>query len=56
MNTYNDYIDSIDYSTVKQSLQTSESTAIFKSNELLLEHPEDSEAIDLSLKKVLNCE
>lgn len=52
----NDYIDSIDDSTVKQSLQTPKSAAIFKSNELLLEHPKDSKAIDLSLKRVLNGE
>lgn len=48
-----DYIDSIDDPNVKQSLQTAHSAAIFKSNELLLEHPEDSEAINSSLKKVL---
>lgn len=48
-----DYIDSIDDSKVKQSVQTSHSAAIMKSTELLMNHPEDSEAIDESLKKVL---
>lgn len=48
-----DYIDSIDDPKVKQSVQTTQSAAIFKSNELLLEHPEDSDAINASLKKVL---
>lgn len=48
-----DYIDSIDDPEVKQSAQTAQSAAILKSNELLLAHPEDSNAIDVSLKKVL---
>lgn len=48
-----DYIDSIDDPKVKQSVQTAHSAAIFKSTELLLAHPEDSKAIDESLKKVL---
>ena len=51
-----DYIDSIDDPKVKQSVQTAHSAAVFKSNELLLEHPEDSEAIDAALKRVLNGE
>lgn len=48
-----DYIDSIDDPKVKQSVQTTNSAAILKSNELLLAHPEDSEAINASLEKVL---
>lgn len=51
-----DYIDSIDDPKVKQSVQTAHSAAVFKSNELLLEYPEDSEAIDAALKRVLNGE
>ena len=51
-----DYIDSIDDPSVKQSVQTPESAAIMKSTELLIGHPEDSEAIDVSLKRVLNGE
>ena len=45
-----DYIDSIDDPKVKQSVQTTNSAAILKSNELLLAHPEDSEAINASLE------
>lgn len=48
-----DYIDSIDDPKVKQSVQTTNSAAILKSNELLLAHPEDSKAINASLEKVL---
>lgn len=51
-----DYIDSIDDAKVKQSVQTTNSAAILKSNELLLAHPEDSEAINASLQKVLSGE
>lgn len=51
-----DYIDSIDDPTVKQSVQTPESAAIMESTGLLIEHPGDSEAIDASLKRVLNGE
>ena len=51
-----DYIDSIDDTKEKQSLQTSQSAAIMESNRLLIEHPEDSEAIEASLKKVINGE
>ncbi|WP_460294082.1 hypothetical protein [Clostridium tertium] len=51
-----DYIDSIDDPKVKQSVQTTNSAAILKSNELLLAHPEDSEAINASLEKVLSGE
>lgn len=51
-----DYIDSIDDPKVRQSLQTANSAAILKSNELLLEHPEEANAINESLKKVLNGE
>lgn len=48
-----EYIDSIDDPKVKQSVQTTRSAATLKSNELLLAHPEDSRAINSSLKKVL---
>lgn len=51
-----DYIDSITDSKEKQSVQTSQSAAIMESNRLLVEHPEDSEAIDASLKRVINGE
>lgn len=51
-----DYIDSIDDPKVKQSVQSTLSAAIMESNGLLIEHPEDSEAIDASLKRVLNGE
>ncbi|WP_300385394.1 hypothetical protein [Clostridium sp.] len=48
-----DYIDSIDDPKVKQSVQTSQSAAIMESTGLLMEHPENSEAINASLKRVL---
>lgn len=51
-----DYIESIDDPKEKQSVQTSQSAAIMESNRLLIEHPEDSEAIEASLKKVINGE
>ncbi|MEG2290701.1 MAG: hypothetical protein RSA29_14815 [Clostridium sp.] len=51
-----DYINSIDDPTVKQSVQTPESAAIMESNRLLIEYPGDYEAIDASLKRVLNGE
>ena len=51
-----EYIDSIDDPKVKQSVQTAHSAAVLKSNELLLEYPEDSKAINSSLKKVLDGE
>ena len=51
-----DYIESIDDPTVKQSVQTPESAAIMESNRLLIEYPGESEAIDESLKRVLNGE
>lgn len=51
-----DYIDSIDDPKEKQSVQTSHSAAIMESNRLLIEHPEDSEAIEASLKRVINGE
>ncbi|WP_066891152.1 hypothetical protein [Clostridium nigeriense] len=51
-----DYIDSIDDPKLKQSIQTTQSAAIMESNRLLMEHPEDSEAIEASLKKVLSGE
>ena len=49
-----DYIKSIEDSKVKQSVQTSRSAAIMEANRLLIEHPEDSDAINSSLKRVLN--
>lgn len=48
-----DYIDSIDDPKVKQSVQTTLSAAISESSGLLLKYPEDSDAIDGSLRKVL---
>lgn len=51
-----DYIESIDDPKVKQSVQTSRSAAIMEADRLLIEHPEDSDAINLSLKSVLNDE
>ena len=51
-----DYIKSIEDSKVKQSVQTSRSAAIMEANRLLIEHPEDSDAINSSLKRVLNDE
>ena len=51
-----DYIESIDDPKVKQSVQTSRSAAIMEANRLLIEHPEDSDAINSSLKSVLNDE
>lgn len=51
-----DYIDSIDDHKEKQSVQTAQSAAIMESNKLLIEHPEDSESIEASLKSVINGE
>lgn len=51
-----EYIESIDDPKVKQSVQTSRSAAIMEANRLLIEHPEDSDAINSSLKSVLNDE
>lgn len=51
-----DYIDYIDDPKEKQSLQTSQSAAIMESNKLLIDHPEDSESIEASLKSVINGE
>lgn len=51
-----DYIDYIDDPKEKQSLQTSQSAAIMESNKLLIDHPEDSESIEASLKRVINDE
>ena len=51
-----DYIDSIADPTVKKSVQTPESAAILESIRLLIEHPGDSKAIDISLRMVLNGE
>lgn len=51
-----DYIDSINDPNVKQSVQTAYSAATFKANELLMEHPEDCEIINASLKRVLENE
>lgn len=49
-----DYIESIDDPKVKQSVQTSRSAAIMEADRLLIEHPEDSDAINSSLKNVLS--
>lgn len=51
-----DYINSINDSKAKQSLQTPNSAAISKSTELISEYPEDSKLIQTSLKKVLDGE
>lgn len=51
-----DYIDSIDDPKIKQSLQTPESAAIMESNNLLIKYPEDSDAINSNLNKILNGE
>lgn len=51
-----DYIDYIDDPKEKQSLQTAQSAAIMESNKLLIDHPEDSESIEASLKSVINGE
>lgn len=50
------YINSINDSKAKQSLQTPNSAAISKSTELISEYPEDSKLIQTSLKKVLDGE
>lgn len=54
--TQKDYIESINDPTVKKSVQTPESAAIMESNTLLIKYPGDAEAIDESLKRVLNGE
>ena len=51
-----DYIDSIDDSKVKQSVQTADSAAISESTALSIKYPEDTDAIDRALKRVLNGE
>ncbi|MBM6861218.1 hypothetical protein H9X78_12175 [Clostridium saudiense] len=51
-----DYIDSIDDPQVKQSVQTSYSAAIAESTALYIKYPEDTDAIDSALKRVLNGE
>lgn len=51
-----DYINSIDDPKVKQSVQTAKSAAVFKANELLMAHPEDTDIINTNLKKVLASE
>ena len=48
-----DYIDSIDDSKVKQSVQTSYSAAIAESSFLYIKYPEDTKTIDAALKRVL---
>lgn len=48
-----DYVDSIEDPAVKQSVQTPTSAAIAESTRLLLEYPENSEIINISLQKVL---
>ncbi len=54
--TQKDYIESINDPTVKTSVQTPESAAIMESNTLIIKYPGDAEAIDESLKRVLNGE
>lgn len=51
-----DYIDSIDDPKVKQSVQTSYSAAIAESTALYIKYPEDTDTIDIALKRVLNGE
>ena len=49
-----DYIDSIDDSHIKQSVQTSYSAAIAESTALHIKYPDDTDTIDSALKRVLN--
>ena len=51
-----DYIDSIDDSHIKQSVQTSYSAAIAESTALHIKYPDDTDTIDSALKRVLNGE
>ena len=51
-----DYIDSIDDSKVKQSVQTADSAAISESTALSIKYPEDTDTIDAALKRVLKGE
>ena len=55
-NKQRDYIDSIDDPKLKQSVQTAHSAAVMESTRLLIEHPEDSEAINSALNRVINGE
>lgn len=49
----NEYINSIEDPNVKQSLQTAQSAAIMKSDELIIQTPDDAEIIQEALKEVL---
>ena len=49
-----DCINSISDPHIKQAVQSPESAAIFKSNELVNQHPEDTSVINENLKKVLS--
>lgn len=51
-----DYIDSIDDSHIKQSVQSSHSAAIAESSALHIKYPDDTDTIDAALKRVLNGE
>ncbi|MDA2897930.1 hypothetical protein [Lactococcus lactis] len=51
-----DYINSISDPHIKQAVQSPESAANFKSNELVNQHPEDTSVINENLKKVLSCQ
>lgn len=48
-----EYINSIEDPNIKQSLQTAQSAAIMKSEELILQSPDDVEIIQETLKEVL---
>lgn len=48
-----EYINSIEDPKIKQSLQTAQSAAIMKSEELILQNPDDLQIIQATLKEVL---
>lgn len=49
-----DYIDSIDDTHIKQSVQSSLSAAIAESSALYIKYPDDTDTIDAALKRVLD--
>lgn len=51
-----DYIDSIDDTHIKQSVQSSLSAAIAESSALYIKYPDDTDTIDAALKRVLDGE
>ena len=51
-----DYIDSIDVTHIKQSVQSSLSAAIAESSALYIKYPDDTDTIDAALKRVLDGE